>query len=149
MGQIAMFPNPIERLFGFMSGLIGILQTFAVIAGVILFISNMMDIFDMFKGQQIDVGELIITFFISVIIIGIGVSGPDLIKKMLDQKNSQPTATEQKVEKEKELSGEEKLKKLNAYRKSNNKDILLADTSVAEQYLSYLKGKNLDETALK
>ena len=68
---------------------------------------------------------------------------------MLDQKNSQPTATEQKVEKEKELSGEEKLKKLNAYRKSNNKDILLADTSVAEQYLSYLKDKNLDETALK
>ena len=74
MGQIAMFPNPIERLFGFMSGLTGILQTFAVIAGVILFISNMMDIFDMFKGQQIDVGELIITFFISVIIIGIGVA---------------------------------------------------------------------------
>ena len=54
----------------------------------------------------------------------------------------------QKVEKEKELSGEEKLKKLNAYRKTNQKDILLADASVANQYLNYLKSKNLDEIAL-
>ena len=53
------------------------------------------------------------------------------------------------MEEENELSGEEKLKKLNAYRKTNQKDILLTDTSVAEQYLSYLKGKNLNETALK
>ena len=59
-----------------------------------------------------------------------------------DRKNS-------KGEKIVELTENEKLKKLNAYRKSNQKDILLTDTSVAEQYLSYLKGKNLNETALK
>ena len=53
-----------------------------------------------------------------------------------------------KKEKEKELSGEEKMKKLNIYRKNNNKDILLTDTSVTDQYLNYLKSKNLDEAAL-
>ena len=59
-----------------------------------------------------------------------------------DRKNS-------KGEKVVKLTENEKLKKLNAYRKSNQKDILLADTSVADQYLNYLKDKNLDEVALK
>lgn len=142
-----MFPNPIERLFGSMSGLLSSTQGIIITIGVVLFIASIVNII---REKQIDVGEVISSFLISVVIILIGVFGPNLIKKildLLDPKNFQPIITEQKIEKE--ISGEEKLKKLNAYRKSNNKDILLADTSVAEQYLSYLKGKNLDETALK
>lgn len=147
MGQIAMFPNPIERLFGSMSDLLSSTQGIIITIGVVLFIASIVNII---REKQIDVGEVISSFLISVVIILIGVFGPNLIKKildLLDPKNFQPIITEQKIEKE--ISEEEKLKKLNAYRKSNNKDILLADTSVAEQYLSYLKGKNLDETALK
>jgi hypothetical protein len=147
MGQIAMFPNPIERLFGSMSGLLSSTQGIIITIGVVLFIASIVNII---REKQIDVGEVISSFLISVVIILIGVFGPNLIKKildLLDPKNFQSIITEQKIEKE--ISEEEKLKKLNAYRKSNNKDILLADTSVAEQYLSYLKDKNLDETALK
>lgn len=145
MGQTGMFPDATERLFGSMSGLISILQVFAVVIGVIFFLTSMAN---MMRGQQIDIGGLISDFFISAIIIGIGVFGPDLILKKLNS-NSQPTVAEQKVEKEKELSSEEKLKKLNVYRKSNQKDILLPDASLADQYLNYLKGKNLDKVALK
>lgn len=147
MGQIAMFPNPIERLFGSMSGLLSSTQGIIITIGVVLFIASIVNII---REKQIDVGEVISSFLISVVIILIGVFGPNLIKKildLLDPKNFQSIITEQKIEKE--ISEEEKLKKLNAYRKSNNKDILLADISVAEQYLSYLKDKNLDETALK
>ena len=142
-----MFPNPIERLFGSMSGLLSSTQGIIITIGVVLFIASIVNII---REKQIDVGEVISSFLISVVIILIGVFGPNLIKKildLLDPKNFQSIITEQKIEKE--ISEEEKLKKLNAYRKSNNKDILLADTSVAEQYLSYLKDKNLDETALK
>ena len=147
MGQTAMFPNPIERLFGSMSGLLSSTQGIIITIGVVLFIASIVNII---REKQIDVGEVISSFLISVVIILIGVFGPNLIKKildLLDPKNFQPIITEQKIEKE--ISEEEKLKKLNAYRKINKKDILLTDTSVAEQYLSYLKGKNLDETALK
>ena len=147
MGQTAMFPNPIERLFGSMSGLLSSTQGIIITIGVVLFIASIVNII---REKQIDVGEVISSFLISVVIILIGVFGPNLIKKildLLDPKNFQPIITEQKIEKE--ISKEEKLKKLNAYRKINKKDILLTDTSVAEQYLSYLKGKNLDETALK
>lgn len=144
MGETGIFTSSSNQMLSSMSGLISILQVFAVVIGVMFFLTSMMN---MMRGQQIDVGGLISNFFISAIIIGIGVSGPDLILKTLNP-NSQPTVAEQKVEKEKELTGEEKLKKLNAYRKSNYKDILLPDTSVAEQYLNYLKNKNLDEVAL-
>ena len=146
MGQTAMFPNPIERLFGSMYDLLSSIQGIIITIGIVLF---MISIANIMRRQQIDVGEIISSFLISAAIIGIGGSAPDLIKKILEQKKFQSTVAEQKVEEENELSGEEKLKKLNAYRKTNQKDILLTDTSVAEQYLSYLKGKNLNETALK
>ena len=139
MGQTAMFPNPIERLFGSMYDLLSSIQGIIITIGIVLF---MISIANIMRRQQIDVGEIISSFLISAAIIGIGGSAPDLIKKILEQKKFQSTVAEQKVE-------EEKLKKLNAYRKTNQKDILLTDTSVAEQYLSYLKGKNLNETALK
>ena len=85
---------------------------------------------------------------ISGMIIGLGVIGPNMVLKLVDS-NSQSTVAEKKAEEEKELSGEEKLKKLNAYRKSSHKDILHADASVANQYLNYLKIKNVDKAALK
>lgn len=145
MGETGIFTSSSNQMLGSMSGLIGILQVFVIVIGVMFFLTSMMN---MMRGQQIDIGGLISDFFISALIIGLGVSGPDLLLKTLNP-NSQSTVAEQKVEKEKELSGEEKLKKLNAYRKSNYKDILLTDASVADQYLNYLKDKNLDEAALK
>ena len=59
-----------------------------------------------------------------------------------DRKNS-------KGEKIVELTENEKMKKLNAYRKINKKDILLADNLETKYYLNYLKKNNLDKTALK
>ena len=149
MEQTGMFPDATERLFGSMSGLISILQVFAAIIGVMFFITNITIVFDRLKGKkEFTNDELIVSFFISIILIGIGVYRSDMISKIFNQ-NNQSTAAEQKVEKEKELSGEEKLKKLNVYRKSNRKNVLLADASVADQYLKYLKVKNLDKAALK
>ena len=144
MEQTVIFPNPTERLLGSMYGLLSSIQGIIVTIGIVLF---MISIVNITRGKRIGIGEVINSFLIPVAIIGIGVFTPDLIKKILDQKNSQSTVVEQKIEKE--LSGEEKLQKLNAYRKINKKDILLTDTSVAEQYLNYLKSKNLDETVLK
>ena len=145
MGQTGIFTSSSNQMLSSMSGLLNILQVVIIILGIISFMASMMN---MMRGQQIDLSEIIKSFIISGTIIGLGVSGPDLILKTLNP-NSQQTVAEQKVEKEKELSGEEKLKKLNAYRKSNHKDILLTDASVADQYLNYLKDKNLDEAALK
>ena len=144
MEQTAIFPNPTERLLGSMYSLLSAIQGIIITIGVVLFLISIVNIT---RGKRIGIGEVISSFLISVAIIGIGGFAPDLIKKILDQKNSQSTVVEQKAEKE--ISEEEKLKKLNAYRKSNQKDILLTDISVAEQYLNYLKGKKLDETALK
>ena len=118
------------------------IQLIIIVIGLALFMPNAMNL------SEVDVTKMIGKAFVSTIIIGIGIFGPDLILKTLNP-NSQPTFVESKAEKEKELSGEEKLKRLNAYRKSNHKNILLADASVMDQYLNYLKGKNLDETALK
>lgn len=144
MGETGIFTSSSNQMLSSMSGLISILQVIVVIIGAISFLAS---ITNMMRGQQIDFSEIIKSFIISGTIIGLGVSGPDLILKTLNQ-NEQSTVAEQKVEKEKELSGEEKLKKLNAYRKNNQKDILLTDASVADQYLNYLKSKNLDEIAL-
>ena len=72
-----------------------------------------------------------------------------MIKKIINQINIQSTVAEQKVEKENELSGEEKLKKLNDYRKSNHKDILLADKTETEHYINYLKKNDLYKKVLK
>jgi hypothetical protein len=145
MGQTGMFPDAQSQLLGSMHGLLDILQVVAIILGAMFFMASIMN---MMRGQQIDIAQIISSFLISAMIIGIGGFAPDMILKALNP-NSQSTVAEQKVEKEKELSGEEKLKKLNAYRKSNYKDILLSDASVADQYLNYLKSKDLDEAALK
>ena len=144
MGETGIFTSSSNQMLSSMSGLISILQVIVVIIGAISFLAS---ITNMMRGQQIDFSEIIKSFIISGTIIGLGVSGPDLILKTLNQ-NEQSSVAEQKVEKEKELSGEEKLKKLNAYRKNNQKDILLTDVSLADQYLNYLKSKNLDEVAL-
>lgn len=139
-----IFPDAQSQLLGSMHGLLDILQVVAIILGAMFFMASIMN---MMRGQQIDIAQIISSFLISAMIIGIGGFAPDMILKALNP-NSQSTVAEQKVEKEKELSGEEKLKKLNAYRKNNQKDILLTDETTANQYLNYLKGKNLDEVAL-
>lgn len=59
-----------------------------------------------------------------------------------DRKNS-------KGEKIVELTENEKSKKLNAYRKSNQKDILLANKTETEHYINYLKKNDLYKAALK
>lgn len=118
------------------------IQLIIIVTGLALFITNAMDVL------EVDGAKTVWRALVSVIIIGIGVFGPDLILKTLNS-NPQSTVAEQKTEKEKELSGKEKLKKLNAYRRSNQRDIFLVDEATANQYLNYLKFKNLDEVALK
>lgn len=59
-----------------------------------------------------------------------------------DRKNS-------KGEKMVELTENEKMKKLNAYRKINKKDILLASKTETEHYINYLKKNDLYNAALK
>ena len=59
-----------------------------------------------------------------------------------DDKNS-------KKEKMVELSENEKLKKLNTYRKTQGKEILLVEKNQSDAYLEYLKKNKLDKKALK
>ena len=144
MGETGIFTSSSNQMLSSMSGLINIIPVIAIIAGALFFLTSMVNTM---RGQQLDLAEMFQSLIISGMIIGLGAIGPNMVLKLVDS-NSQSTVAEQKVEKEKELSGEEKLKKLNAYRKTNQKDILLADASVANQYLNYLKSKNLDEIAL-
>ena len=120
-----------------------IFHFFIIMLGVAMFF---MSSTKMLMEQQVDVGRIISNFFISAAIIGTGLFVSDLILKEFDS-NTQSTVAEQKSEKE--LTGEEKLKKLNAYRKSNQKDVLLADNSETEHYINYLKKNGLDKTVLK
>lgn len=145
MGETGILTSSSNQMLSSMSGLINILPVIAIIAGALFFLTSMAN---MMRGQQLDLAEMFQSLVISGMIIGLGVIGPNMVLKLVDL-NSQSTVAEKKAEEEKELSGEEKLKKLNAYRKSNHKDILLADASVANQYLNYLKIKNLDKVALK
>lgn len=145
MGETGIFTSSSNQMLSSMSGLINILPVIAIIAGALFFLTSMANTM---RGQQLDLAEIFQSLVISGMIIGLGVIGPNMVIKLVDS-NSQSTVAEKKAEEEKELSGEEKLKKLNAYRKSSHKDILLADASVANQYLNYLKDKNLDKAALK
>jgi len=145
MGETGILTSSSNQMLSSMSGLINILPVIAIIAGALFFLTSMANTM---RGQQLNLAEMFQSLVISGMIIGLGVIGPNMVLKLVDS-NSQSTVAEKKAEEEKELSGEEKLKKLNAYRKSNHKDILLADTSEANQYLNYLKDKNLDKAALK
>ena len=120
-----------------------IFHFFIIMLGIAMFF---MSSTKMLMEQQVDVGRIISNFLVSVAIIGTGLFVSDLILKEFDS-NNQSTVAEQKSEKE--LTGEEKLKKLNAYRKSNQKDVLLADNSETEHYINYLKKNGLDKTVLK
>ena len=145
MGETGILTSSSNQMLSSMSGLINILPVIAIIAGALFFLTSMANTM---RGQQLNLSEMFQSLVISGMIIGLGVIGPNMVLKLVDS-NSQSTVAEKKAEEEKELSGEEKLKKLNAYRKSSHKDILLADASVANQYLNYLKIKNLDKVALK
>lgn len=145
MGETGILTSSSNQMLSSMSGLINILLVIAIIAGALFFLTSMANTV---RGQQLNLAEMFQSLVISGMIIGLGVIGPNMVLKLVDS-NSQSTVAEKKAEEEKELSGEEKLKKLNAYRKSSHKDILLADASVANQYLNYLKIKNLDKVALK
>lgn len=48
-----------------------------------------------------------------------------------------------------ELTESEKLKKLNAYRKKQEKEILLVEKNQGDKYLEYLKKNKLDKKVLK
>lgn len=145
MGETGILTSSSNQMLSSMSGLINILPVIAIIAGALFFLTSMANTV---RGQQLNLAEMFQSLVILGMIIGLGVIGPNMVLKLVDS-NSQSTVAEKKAEEEKELSGEEKLKKLNAYRKSSHKDILLADASVANQYLNYLKIKNLDKVALK
>lgn len=120
-----------------------IFHFFIIMLGIVMFF---MSSTKMLMEQQVDVGRIISNFLVSAAIIGTGLFVSDLILKEFDS-NTQSTVAEQKSEKE--LTGEEKLKKLNTYRKSNQKDILLAGKTETEHYINYLKKNGLDKTVLK
>ena len=120
-----------------------IFHFFIIMLGIAMFF---MSSTKMLMEQQVDVGRIISNFLVSAAIIGTGLFVSDLILKEFDS-NNQSTVAEQKSEKE--LTGEEKLKKLNAYRKSNQKDVLLADNSETEHYINYLKKNDLYKATLK
>ena len=141
-----IFPDAQSQFLNSMYGLLSSIQGIIITIGVVLFIASVINIL---RSQKIDITEIISIFLVSVVIIGIGGFGPDLIKKIINQINIQSTVAEQKVEKENVLSGEEKLKKLNDYRKSNHKDILLADKTETEHYINYLKKNDLYKKVLK
>ena len=145
MGETGIFTSSSNQMLSSMSGLINIIPVIAIIAGALFFLTSMVNTM---RGQQLDLAEMFQSLIISGMIIGLGVIGSNMVLKLVDS-NSQSTVAEQKVEKEKELSGEEKLKKLNAYRKSNQKDILLANKTETEHYINYLKKNDLYKAALK
>lgn len=71
MGQAGIFTNSSNQMLSSMSGLISILSVVAVIAGVLFFLTSMAN---MMRGQQIDITQIISSFLVSGIIIGLGTS---------------------------------------------------------------------------
>lgn len=74
---------------------------------------------------------------------------PSYLLKIYGYETSGSDDKNSKKEKIVELSENEKLKKLNAYRKNNHKDVLLVTKTETEHYINYLKKNGLDKTVLK
>ena len=74
---------------------------------------------------------------------------PSYLLKIYGYETSGSDDKNSKKEKIVELSENEKLKKLNAYRKRNHKDVLLVTKTETEHYINYLKKNGLDKTVLK
>ena len=74
---------------------------------------------------------------------------PLYLLKVYDYETSGSDDKNSKKEKIVELSENEKLKKLNVYRKTNHKDVLLVGNLETDYYFQMLKKKNLLEKVLK
>ena len=122
---------------------------YAIKIGMILFIVLAFLWKSLETRETFDFSQVLKNFAVSLFLGLFAWFTPSYILKMYGYETSGLNDKNSKKEKIVELSENEKMEKLNAYRKNNQKDILLTDTSVAEQYLSYLKDKNLDKTALK
>ena len=75
--------------------------------------------------------------------------GPSYLIKIYGYEASGSDDKNSKKEKMVELSENEKLKKLNTYRKTQGKEILLVEKNQSDAYLEYLKKNKLDKKALK
>lgn len=88
--------------------------------------------------------------FVSSILLGLFAwTIPSFIIKIYGYETYVSDRKNSKGEKIVELTENEKLKKLNDYRKSNHKDILLADKTETEHYINYLKKNDLYKKVLK
>ena len=73
-----IFPDAQSQFLNSMYGLLSSIQGIIITIGVVLFIASVINIL---RSQKIDITEIISIFLVSVVIIGIGGFGPDLIKK--------------------------------------------------------------------
>lgn len=99
--------------------------------------------------ESFDFSQVLKNFAVSLFLGLFAWYAPSFLLKMYGYETSGLNDKNSKKEKIVELSENEKMEKLNAYRKNNQKDILLADKTETEYYLNYLKKNNLDKTALK
>lgn len=117
--------------------------------GLILFIILIFLWKNLETRETFDFSQVLKNFAVSLFLGLFAWFTPSYILKMYGYETSGLNDKNSKKEKIVELSENEKMEKLNAYRKNNQKDILLADKTETEYYLNYLKKNNLDKTALK
>ena len=119
---------------------------YAIKIGMILFIVLAFLWKSLETRETFDFSQVLKNFAVSLFLGLFAWFTPSYILKMYGYETS---GLNDKNSKKVELSENEKMEKLNAYRKNNQKDILLADKTETEYYINYLKKNNLDKIALK
>ena len=99
--------------------------------------------------NSFDLSEVIGNFVSSIFLGLFAWTIPSFIIKIYGYETYVSDRKNSKGEKIVELTENEKMKKLNAYRKSNQKDILLANKTETEHYINYLKKNDLYKATLK
>ena len=119
--------------------------------GLIVFIIIMFlwKSFEYSTKETFDFSQMMGNFVVSVFLGLFAWYVPSFVIKIYGFETYVSDVKNSKGEKIVELTENEKLKKLNAYRKSNQKDILLANKTETEHYINYLKKNDLYKVALK
>lgn len=102
-----------------------------------------------FECETLDLSKTIKNFAVSIFLELFIWIVPSFFLEIYGFKTYVSDSKNPKGEKIVELTESEKIKKINAYRKSKNKDILLAGKTESEHYINYLKKNDLYEKALK
>lgn len=124
-------------------------MVYTIKIGLILFIVLVFLWKSLETRETFDFSQVLKKFAVSLFLGLFAWFAPTYLLKMYGYETSGSDNKNSKKEKIVKLSENEKLKKLNAYRKSNHKDILLADKTETEHYINYLKKNDLDKAALK